>query len=80
MILIIVGIVDFRGPQGVWTLMDKGQRYMPTTHNEMPTIGHMAIKKLVDDNIVKYVVSQNTGIKFKLQNHIINLLQVWFCF
>jgi NAD-dependent SIR2 family protein deacetylase len=54
------GISDFRGPTGVWTLRAKGLPYKPKYHVKMPTLAHMAIKKLIDENIVKYLVSQNT--------------------
>lgn len=53
------GIADFRGPNGVWTLKAKGQKHVALKHCKMPTIAHMAIKKLVDDGLIKYVVSQN---------------------
>ncbi|CAB3378443.1 Hypothetical predicted protein [Cloeon dipterum] len=55
------GIPDFRGPQGVWTLERKGEKpkFNKSFNEVMPTSTHMAIKTLVDHNIVKFVVSQN---------------------
>ena len=53
------GIPDFRGPNGVWTLEDKGLAANSQFHVDMPTLTHMAIKKLIDENVVKYLVSQN---------------------
>ena len=53
------GIPDFRGPKGVWTLEDKGLEFESLNHVEMPTLTHMAIKKLIDLNLIKYLVSQN---------------------
>lgn len=54
-------IPDFRGPKGVWTLRDQGkQAEMTITMEEaQPTYCHMAIKELLDQNIAKYLVSQN---------------------
>ena len=53
------GIADFRGPTGVWTMRAKDLKPVALNHYKMPTLAHMAIKKLVDDGLVKYVVSQN---------------------
>jgi NAD-dependent SIR2 family protein deacetylase len=53
------GIPDFRGPNGVWTTEDKGLEPDYSNHVEMPTLSHMAIKKLIDINLIKYLVSQN---------------------
>jgi mono-ADP-ribosyltransferase sirtuin 6 len=54
-------IPDYRGPTGVWTLKDKGLRPVNTISIEeaFPTYGHYAIRKLVDEKLVKYVVSTN---------------------
>eukprot|EP01120_Amphizonella_sp_Union-15-10_P012665 TRINITY_DN5671_c0_g1_i1.p1 TRINITY_DN5671_c0_g1~~TRINITY_DN5671_c0_g1_i1.p1 ORF type:complete len:513 (-),score=72.83 TRINITY_DN5671_c0_g1_i1:107-1645(-) len=55
------GIPDYRGPQGVWTLKEKGEK--PKKGVSMlaafPTATHMSLVKLVDSGIVKYIVSQN---------------------
>ena len=55
------GIPDFRGPKGVWTLEEKGiTPQMDTTFDDAkPSLTHMALVKLVEENIVQYVVSQN---------------------
>ena len=54
------GIPDFRGPKGKWTLQAKGELPIVPTHYKQPTLCHMAIKKLLDEGLVKFVVSQNT--------------------
>lgn len=54
------GISDFRGPTGVWTLRAQGKSSIQQPNFKLPTLGHMAIKKMVDENLVKFVVSQNT--------------------
>lgn len=55
------GIPDFRGPTGVWTLEQKGKK--PTINISfdaaLPTKTHMAIKTLVANGSVQYIVSQN---------------------
>ena len=55
------GIPDFRGPKGVWTLEEKGiTPQMETTFDDArPSLTHMALVKLVEENVVQYVVSQN---------------------
>jgi len=54
-------IPDFRGPKGVWTLREKGE--MPkmeiTMEQAQPTLCHMALVELQNQNILKYLVSQN---------------------
>eukprot|EP00741_Cyanophora_paradoxa_P025107 tig00000342_g24235.t1 len=55
------GIPDFRGPQGVWTLRDRGikvNRALPA--KLWPTKAHMALVALQNAGIMKYLVSQNT--------------------
>lgn len=56
-----VGIPDFRGPKGVWTLEEKGKTpQMETTFDDAkPSLTHMAVVKLVEQNVVQYIVSQN---------------------
>ncbi|XP_068151246.1 NAD-dependent protein deacetylase Sirt6 [Drosophila tropicalis] len=55
------GIPDFRGPKGVWTLEEKGEKPLfNTSFNEAkPTRTHMALKALVERGFVQYIVSQN---------------------
>ncbi|XP_068694193.1 NAD-dependent protein deacylase sirtuin-6-like isoform X1 [Montipora capricornis] len=55
------GIPDFRGPKGVWTLQEKGiSPQMDTTFDDAePSLTHMALVKLVEENFVQYIVSQN---------------------
>ncbi|XP_023726643.1 NAD-dependent protein deacetylase Sirt6 isoform X3 [Cryptotermes secundus] len=55
------GIPDFRGPNGVWTLEEKGLKpEVNISFDEaVPTKTHMAIVKLVESGKVQYVVSQN---------------------
>lgn len=55
------GIPDFRGPKGVWTLEEKGLApQMETTFDDAkPSLTHMALLKLVQENLVHYIVSQN---------------------
>ncbi len=54
------GIPDFRGPKGKWTLQALGEQPIIPTHYKQPTICHMSIKKLLDEKLIKFVVSQNT--------------------
>ena len=57
-----VGIPDFRGPRGVWTLQRQGLPLppLPTTFTyAMPSLTHMAIAQLVRAGHVRFVVSQN---------------------
>jgi mono-ADP-ribosyltransferase sirtuin 6 len=55
------GIPDFRGPNGVWTLEKQGKK--PNVdisfRDAIPTKTHMAIKKLLDQNYIHYIISQN---------------------
>jgi NAD+-dependent protein deacetylase sirtuin 6 len=62
------GISDYRGPNGVWTSLATGK--IPDDHYDItssnPSFTHMAIKKLVDENIVQFVTSTNLdGIHLK---------------
>ncbi|KAH8402539.1 hypothetical protein KR222_008596, partial [Zaprionus bogoriensis] len=55
------GIPDFRGPKGVWTLEQKGEK--PTFNTSFdeakPTKSHMALRALVEQGFIQYIVSQN---------------------
>lgn len=54
-------IPDFRGPNGVWTRRAQGAaapNCIPLVQ-ALPTRCHNFIKKLIDENTAKYVVSQN---------------------
>jgi len=55
------GIPDFRWPQGVWTAEQKGVE--PPSgidfDKAMPSFTHMALKAMMDQGIIKHIVSQN---------------------
>ena len=56
------GLPDYRGPEGVWTLRDKGlQPKLPTKPiSEIePNAGHHAFADLYELGILKYLISQN---------------------
>jgi len=54
-------IPDFRGPQGVWTLREKGKapKMEITIEQAIPTAAHLALVELQNNKIMKYLVSQN---------------------
>ncbi|KAG8446388.1 hypothetical protein GDO86_014010 [Hymenochirus boettgeri] len=53
-------IPDYRGPSGVWTLLNKGKAVSAGDLSEAhPTFTHMCIARLHSAGLVKHVVSQN---------------------
>ncbi|KAK3601835.1 hypothetical protein CHS0354_041756 [Potamilus streckersoni] len=53
-------IPDYRGPNGVWTLLQKGEKLEPQDLSDAePTLTHMCINQLYRKGHVKHVVSQN---------------------
>ncbi|XP_075759130.1 NAD-dependent protein deacylase sirtuin-6 isoform X1 [Pelodiscus sinensis] len=55
------GIPDFRGPNGVWTMEERGlsPKFDTTFENARPTKTHMALLELQRVGILKFLVSQN---------------------
>ena len=61
------GIPDYRGPNGAWTLLERGGggggKDIEIPHVVMtgkkPTIGHLALTSLLKEGHVKHIVSQN---------------------
>jgi len=56
------GIPDFRGPNGIWTC-EKEERENPDTGKTLdtakPSFTHLALKKLMDMDLLKYIITQN---------------------
>ncbi len=54
-------LVDFRGPNGVWTRRDRGLNAPDCIQMEQatPTAAHRALVKLQDVGLLKYLTSQN---------------------
>ncbi|MCJ8737427.1 hypothetical protein PDJAM_G00023940 [Pangasius djambal] len=53
-------IPDYRGPNGVWTQLQKGRAVRPSDLSEAePTLTHMCIQMLHKVKMVQHVVSQN---------------------
>ncbi|XP_044275033.1 NAD-dependent protein deacetylase sirtuin-6 isoform X2 [Varanus komodoensis] len=55
------GIPDFRGPNGVWTMEERGlsPKFDTTFENARPSKTHMALLELQRAGILKFLVSQN---------------------
>ncbi|XP_047018537.1 NAD-dependent protein deacetylase sirtuin-6 isoform X3 [Ictalurus punctatus] len=56
-----VGIPDFRGPKGVWTMEERGEspRFDTTFEDAKPSLTHMALLQLQRAGYLKYLISQN---------------------
>ncbi|PWA16894.1 hypothetical protein CCH79_00012698 [Gambusia affinis] len=53
-------IPDYRGPNGVWTQLQKGRTVSSSDLSKAaPTVTHMCIRMLHKEKLVKHVVSQN---------------------
>ncbi|XP_035694997.1 NAD-dependent protein deacetylase sirtuin-7-like [Branchiostoma floridae] len=53
-------IPDYRGPNGVWTMLQQGRPVETRSLTDaQPTVTHMALARLHQEGYVKYVVSQN---------------------
>ncbi|CAL1548109.1 unnamed protein product, partial [Lymnaea stagnalis] len=53
-------IPDYRGPNGVWTMLRKGQELSPQDLSDAePTLTHMSLTTLYRVGKVKHIVSQN---------------------
>jgi len=62
LMMFIVGIPDFRGPNGAWTLRAQGRERTEKTTSTLqaiPTPTHMALVELQNRGFLKYLVSQN---------------------
>eukprot|EP01138_Halocafeteria_seosinensis_P007258 gb/GECG01007421.1/.p1 GENE.gb/GECG01007421.1/~~gb/GECG01007421.1/.p1 ORF type:complete len:372 (+),score=41.73 gb/GECG01007421.1/:1-1116(+) len=54
------GLPDFRGSEGIWPLKEQGIEISRSpSYPLFPSKAHMALKTLVENNVVDFVVSQN---------------------
>jgi NAD+-dependent protein deacetylase sirtuin 6 len=66
---------DFRGPNGVWTLREKGKLQGRVVDKYYPTLSHYAVTELARRGLVKYVISTNMdALHFRsgLPGHLLN--------
>lgn len=53
-------IPDYRGPKGLWTMLEKGIKIdMPDFSLVDPSYSHMVLSSMMKQDLVKYIVSQN---------------------
>ncbi|XP_031555893.1 NAD-dependent protein deacetylase sirtuin-7-like [Actinia tenebrosa] len=53
-------IPDYRGPNGIWTRLSKGEKLGSyNLCDAEPTVAHMSLTKLHNEGFVKHIVSQN---------------------
>ncbi|XP_073771607.1 NAD-dependent protein deacylase sirtuin-6 isoform X1 [Danio rerio] len=55
------GIPDFRGPNGVWTMEERGEtpHFNTTFEDARPSLTHMALLQMQRTGHLKYLISQN---------------------
>ncbi|KAH3714091.1 NAD-dependent protein deacetylase Sirt7 [Pelomyxa schiedti] len=54
------GIPDFRGPQGMWTLKDKGEHVKgKNVSRARPTLAHYAVTELARRNLLHFIITTN---------------------